>query len=324
MIWKYFYSPLSSSDHGTLYQLRNKLNRTDVVKTPKNNFNACEDFIDIITAGLVISATLTTFHMDSVSDSPSDTNLQNLWTLPDNERRAALMSMCEQVYDQFIRLSYDSAQASAMSTDGIFEYTIQLLRMASFFMEFADGIREGDGHRVLRCWKYMLVMFSASGNRNYACEAANLLLQYNYTMSPRQSAQLLWSRFINTQGLPGRNIPVDLHMEHLNKLAKDAINILGSNKSESAIQRVGRAIGTLSPVLSNFDSENKITSTSSKQNRPHAHKDIVIVIDELRKAKCFEKEDGRKHRKFPKPKDALNKNRTELVEWLISKLPSSI
>ncbi len=198
MIWKYFYSPLSSSDHGTLYQLRNKLNRTNVVKTPKNDFNACDDFIGIVTSGLVISATLTTFHMDNVSDSPSDRDLQNIWSLPDNERRKALMSMCERVYDKFMSLSYNSDSTSGMPSDGIHEYTVQLFRMASILMEFADGIREGDGHCVLRCWKYMVVMFSASGNRNYACEAASLLLQCTYTMSPRQSAQLLWSRFINT------------------------------------------------------------------------------------------------------------------------------
>ena len=73
-------------------------------------------------------------------------------------------------------------------------------------MQFADDMREEDGNCVLRCWTYMVVIFSASGNRNYACEAANLLLQYNYTMSTRQSAQLLWSRFVNT-GLPGKKHP---------------------------------------------------------------------------------------------------------------------
>ena len=50
-------------------------------------------------------------------------------------------------------------------------------------MEFGDAMREGDGNRVLRCWKYMVVIFSPSGNRNYACEAANLLTSYRSTTS---------------------------------------------------------------------------------------------------------------------------------------------
>ena len=96
-------------------------------------------------------------------------------------------------------------------------------------MEFADAIREGDGRRVLRCWKYMVPIFSASGNTNYACEAANLLIQHNYSLSPRMAAQLSCSRFVNVHGRPGKNIPVDLHMEHLNKIAKGAIRLSGSN-----------------------------------------------------------------------------------------------
>ncbi len=318
MIWKYFYSPLSSSDHETLYQLRNKLNRTNVTTIPKNDFNACEDFIDIVVSGLIISATLTKFDMDSVS--PSDIRFHNIWSLPDTERREILMNMCGQIYDTFISFSFNSAPTLTIASDGVHQYAVQL----SFFMEFADVVREGDGSRVLRCWKYMMVIFSATGNRNYACEAANLLLQHHYTMSPRQSAQLLWSRFVNTQGLPGRNIPVDLHMEHLNKIAKEAINFLGSSKTEKAIQRVGQAMGTLLPVLSNFDEMNGVASISSRQHRPGAHKDVLIVVEEICKAKCFDKEDGRRYRKFPKPKNALNKNKADLVQWLISKLPYSI
>ena len=44
------------------------------------------------------------------------------------------------------------------------EYSVQLLRMCCLYMEFADAIREGDGGRVLRCWKYMLPIFLAPQN----------------------------------------------------------------------------------------------------------------------------------------------------------------
>ena len=183
-------------------------------------------------------------------------------------------------------------------------YSVQLLRMCCLYMEFADAIREGDGGHVLRCWKYMLPIFLASGNKNYACEAANFLLQHTYLLSPRQSAQLLWSRFVNVYGQPGRNIPVDLHMEHLNKIAKDALNSLGSNKSQKSIQRIGRAIGTLSPVMDNFDAINNV---SSKQKKLKAKKDIQIVIKELVTAKSFVVVNkGRKHRMFPNQKIYFN------------------
>ena len=193
-------------------------------------------------------------------------------------------------------------------------------------MQFSDAIREGDGVRVLRCWKYMLPIFSASGNKNYACEAANFLLQHTYVLSPRLSAQLLWSRFVNVHGKPGDNIPVDLHMEHLNKIANSAIRFMGSCKSWKGIQRIGRAIGTLSPVLENFDLVNNVTINSSRQKKPKAVNDILVVVNELVKSKCFAAQvEGRKHFAFPKPKNVLNaKDPQELLEWLVGKLPRSL
>ena len=45
VIWKQLYSCSSSSDHGTLYLLRNLINRRNVVVDPKQDVNACEDFL---------------------------------------------------------------------------------------------------------------------------------------------------------------------------------------------------------------------------------------------------------------------------------------
>ena len=112
-------------------------------------------------------------------------------------------------------------------------------------------------------------------------------------------------------------------MEHLNKIAKGAIGQLGSNKSTKAIERIGRAMGTLSPVLENFDCINKVVHTSSRQRKPKAQKDVMRVVNEISKAHCFTAEDSsRKHSKFPSPKDILHsKPKDSIVDWLITKLP---
>jgi len=76
-------------------------------------------------------------------------------------------------------------------------------------MEFNDAIREGDGLRILHCWKYFLLHFKEANRKNYAIEAFNLLAQYHVVLSPRMAMQLLWNRTINTHGRPGKNIPCD-------------------------------------------------------------------------------------------------------------------
>ena len=54
VIWKYFYSVKSSSEHSTMYQLRNLINKTNVGTNPKLNFNACDDFLPTVITGHIL------------------------------------------------------------------------------------------------------------------------------------------------------------------------------------------------------------------------------------------------------------------------------
>ena len=99
-------------------------------------------------------------------------------------------------------------------------------------MEFSDAIIEGRG----------------MGNT----EAFNMLYQHDYALSPMHAAQLLYGQSIKIRGI-GKNIPNDLHMKHLNHLVKESINALESNKTEYSIVRVSKALGTIVPIIDNFD-----------------------------------------------------------------------
>ena len=57
-------------DHGTLYQLRNKLNRTNMIEKPKKDVNAFAEFHEIITSGLIVASVLTTLKLESTYDIP--------------------------------------------------------------------------------------------------------------------------------------------------------------------------------------------------------------------------------------------------------------
>ncbi len=98
-------------------------------------------------------------------------------------------------------------------------------------------------------------MYDASKHTNYALEAFKLLLEYLKSLPPQFAEQLKWSSFINVHGVPGRNICCDLHMEHLNRIAKTAVDGLGANKTQNAIDRVGKTVSTLTETLEMFDKE---------------------------------------------------------------------
>ena len=266
------------------------MNHTNVMKDLKNDFIACDDFfVLIVSCHIIAHATLKLLKMEGVNDTPSQDvipNAENLWMQPSDQRKGVLDEICHQLVDSFVDFSF-SQPSSSNTTDKIEEYGKQLLSIGLFYLEFCDAIREGDGNRVLRCWHYLLPIFLGSHRTNYSCEVMNMLFQQSYALSPRLSVELLWSRFINVHGRPGKNIPADLHMEHANRLVKEAIKHLGANKTEKAVMRIGKVVGTLAPVLALFDQELEIGSVSDTHRVASFEKEKNILVHELVKSNVF-------------------------------------
>ena len=131
--------------------------------------------------------------------------------------------------------------SSETSNDSVCGYVKEVLSKALFIFAFDDAIKEGDGDRVYRIWKYLLLIFREDGCTKYALEALNLHLQV-YGLSPRLAFELMWSRFINSKGGKGKHVPADLHMKHLNKACKTAIAGLGANVSEKSVHRAAKCL----------------------------------------------------------------------------------
>ena len=80
------------------------------------------------------------------------------------------------------------------TNDGVYNYARILCHYGSLVLEFMD---EGDGDRVGN-----FCLFTVNGH----CKLISTT-----------STQLKWGRFINYKGGAGRNIPCDLHNEHINR-----------------------------------------------------------------------------------------------------------
>jgi len=90
-------------------------------------------------------------------------------------------------------------QCSLWTTILCYPIQMKYFHLDCFFMEYIDSIKEGDGDRILRCWRYMLLLFKVSNKTKYSVEAYNLLAHYQYLFSERMCKQLLWSRTVNVQ-----------------------------------------------------------------------------------------------------------------------------
>ena len=264
-------------------QLRSLLNRRNVTTDVTKDMNANEDFLNIIVAAHTIAAALNVLSIKSSSDIPSVLSGMH------SDATAALNSLVRSISNKFIDITFSKDKPSEV--DHVFEYAKETLSLGMIYLEFKDAVKEGDGTRVLRCWKYFLLFFRATGHTNYCIEAFNLLALYYCILPQRFAEQMLWGRFINTVGKRGHNISADLHMEHLNRLCKDIVNHLGAVKSPKAILRAGKALGTVHDVLNNFDSITN-SKVSASHTSPSIAEDLLKAVELLIEKDVFTTQAG--------------------------------
>ena len=185
---------------------------------------------------------------------------------------------------------------------------------------FHDAIQEGDGDRVMRYWKVLLLLFKAGNHKNYSLEAMRLLLQQMYLTLPRKSAQLKWSRFINMQGRKGCNMPADLHMEHLNRNFKSSLRALQSNITDKVIDRIGRSVGIVQHISKTFLEEIHMKEDKGSHRPPSFTKDLDAVGNCLREGQIFKYTPSRRYNTFKHTAGVLQRfDMSKLTTWLREK-----
>ena len=240
---------------------------------PKSNMNAAEDFLSLVLHAHTVAAAKTVLKYVSCS-SVSD--------------------LASRIVVNFVHLSPPPASSpSEPVVDGVQFYATELLSLGLIWHCFHDAIREGDGDRIIRYWKLLLIIYKASDKRNYGKEAVILLLQYHCTFSERARTQLLWSRCINTKGNRGGNIPCDLHMEHLNRRLK--IMLRNVTITPKIVEKAGKCLGTVNRVCIQFEQQTATRKSLGGHAVPGFGKDFDTILGVLEEESVF----TTKHRSHP-------------------------
>ena len=288
-----------------------------------DNLDGCEDFIVLVTEAHNLSAAMTLFSMENLEGRPSMTFFPNESEELDSIQRNNLIVLAtKHLVDTFIDTEIPSENSSAMeppSQDGVYAYACGLLSSGLLLLELKDAICEGDGNRIIRCWRYMLLIYKAMGRINYSIEAFNTLMLLQFFFSPRMAAQLKWNRTINVHGREAKNISADLHMEHLNRECKTILFAKGSNITEQSILRVSRALKPLSSIMSSFDIHNEVPQKSGSHTTKSNTADLNKVVTQLfQTSKVFTASTQRAHKQFPKftRNVMLKLNHSDLKYWM--------
>ena len=273
-------------------------------------------FFSLIVRCHILSASMEVLGMVDLDDTSNEELIpSNVHTFSKSDKANLLSTIVSVILDTCVDISHsvrceenrdngDSDAVNAVQTpkksnsDKVNVYAKEVVSLGLLYEVFKDAMCKGDGPRVFRCWKYLLLVFKAVKRKNYSIEAFTLLAQQKFILSPRLSHQLVWSRFVNTSGKEGHNIPCDLHMEHLNRVLKDSIKHLGANKTKNAIIRVGKYIDKVDELLRNYDQDNKVQSESGYHTRASVDKDLKLVLDQLNSVQPFKRVSKRKHSAF--------------------------
>ena len=103
--WKYYYSSTSAGVHGTMYQLRNLIGRSNVSPKPVKAFNQCSDFFKLVVVCHVLAAALKHLNMVSLTDTPNLKGVQDihdLWLETAEKRKEVLRSVCGEIVDRYV------------------------------------------------------------------------------------------------------------------------------------------------------------------------------------------------------------------------------
>lgn len=184
-------------------------------------------------------------------------------------------------------------------------------------MLLTDAVREGDPKRLLICIKVALPILYTNHRVKYSYVVL-LFLAKLYAILPNGMAfDLIHNRFFNSSGKPGGNIPLDLRMEHLNKLLKIALRQLGSNINESSAQRIAKGLEGLEDLVKNIHRDCSLPNQPGYHSSSHLRETVTIILNDLISEKVFFHHEGRQYKVFQKfSSDLLRKlDHRDFCHW---------
>lgn len=204
--------------------------------------------------------------------------------------------------------------------DDIYNYNCALLADGFLFKNFLDAKKEGDGERVMRQYKFMLLYCRAdgAGSTKYSLECLYQLFMVKALLSPCNSERFKWNRFVNNHNQIGTNIALDLDVEHSNNYLKGSIKNLGPNISEKAVMRIANAESHSRAVLSNIDSSLQYVCSSGKHGKCSIVKNVDTLVKRVVEENVFTFDGQRRYKHFEnfERNRLAHLNLSDMFKWI--------
>lgn len=178
--------------------------------------------------------------------------------------------------------SKSSTKDGDEKVDTQYNYACVTLMHGLLLRNMDDAVHEGDGDRILRLYKFLLLQYKMGKHKNYSLAVFKLLCSVHALLSQRSAYQLVWNRTINERKGKGHRKSLDLRMENYQLVAKTVLRHSGmQNLTPELAVKTGRFIGPLDKLMANYNHDlGLVSQTSHKQKEKH-EKDLEILVEEV-------------------------------------------
>lgn len=159
-------------------------------------------------------------------------------------------------------------------------------------LDLSDAIREGDGQRLINLHKIALLFFNFHGCTKYSYTTLLLLVKLHVILLKGQVFRSIWNHFFNNHGWKGRNIPLDLCLEHLNNFLKACLKVLGANLKEKNAQRIVLSLETLEHILGSVDNDCNWEAKVRTRGIKNPEETVSQIVQDLLQIRAFKQTPG--------------------------------
>lgn len=157
-----------------------------------------------------------------------------------------------------------------ITNDGVYNYATNITKYGLLR-------KIGDGIRVIRHWKYALLVYEQSHNIMYRLES--FLLLAGVLRKTKISNYLEPVSIVNLSGGQDINLDGDYFMELMNKYPKGRVKLLGPNQTPEVVDRIGKSMMFCHNVNEKLEREIGVHPGGNTHPQMEKRQDITVIVN---------------------------------------------
>ena len=187
------------------------------------------------------------------------------------------------------------------SEDHIFNYGCLHLSLGLLLRDPEDSVKEGDGDRLLRVWKFLTFVYRLGGANKYALAGLWIQASVLSLLTPKDAHKFKWNRFAGLKEGPGTRIPRNLRLEQHNKVAKGQVRVMGLQNIRNESVEGTKSEGAMEKIIHNARKDFGVDKRKGHHSNKTRSATFASILEQIHhKIDTFKYTPGYEYKAFPK------------------------